>query len=91
MIFYRISKLILPAFIQRYDKNHFIFDPLQKTRGYQIPHFMVVLILYINLLNLSWIKKKTIFEEYGAFNEQNDMRKGPYVLISSQIISLYIC
>ena len=28
---------------------------------------MIVLILYINLLNLSWIKI-SIFEEYGAFN-----------------------
>ena len=30
---------------------------------------MIVLILYINLLNLFWIKiKMSIFEEYGAFN-----------------------
>ena len=34
-----------------------------------MPHFMIVLILYMNLLNLSWIKiKMSIFEEYGAFN-----------------------
>ena len=33
-----------------------------------MPHFMIVLIPYINLLNLSWIKKMSIFEEYGAFN-----------------------
>ena len=26
-----------------------------------MPHFMIVLILYINLLNLSWIKKKCLF------------------------------
>ena len=32
-----------------------------------MPHFMFVLIPYINLLNLSWIKKKSIFDEYGAF------------------------
>ena len=32
-----------------------------------MPYFMIVFILYINLLNLSWIKKKSIFEEYGAF------------------------
>ena len=31
-----------------------------------MPHFMIVLIPYINLLNLSLIKM-TIFEEYGAF------------------------
>ena len=33
-----------------------------------MPHFMIVLILYVNLLNLSWIKKMSIFEEYGTFN-----------------------
>ena len=34
-----------------------------------MPHFMIVLLPYINLLNLSLIKKKmAIFEEYGAFN-----------------------
>ena len=35
-----------------------------------MPHFMIVLILYINLLNLSWDKKSS-FEEYGAFNYKN--------------------
>ena len=35
-----------------------------------MPHFMIVLIPYINLSNLSWIKKMSIFEEYGAFNNQ---------------------
>ena len=29
-------------------------------------HFMIVLILYINSLNLSLIKKN-VYEEYGAF------------------------
>ena len=32
-----------------------------------MPHFMIVLILYINLSNLSWIKQMSIFEEYGSF------------------------
>ena len=32
-----------------------------------MPHFMIVLTLYINLLNPSWIKM-SIFVEYGAFN-----------------------
>ena len=32
-----------------------------------MPHFMIIFIPYINLLNLSWIKKMSIFEEYGAF------------------------
>ena len=36
--------------------------------GCQVPHFAIVLIPSINLLNLSWIKKMSIFDEYGAFN-----------------------
>ena len=34
-----------------------------------MPQFMIILIPCTNLLNLSWIKKMSIFEEYGAFNE----------------------
>ena len=57
-------------------KNHFIFYPVQKQEtdrnftGSQISHFMIVLILYMNLSNLSWNKKQkkmSIFGEYGAF------------------------
>ena len=33
-----------------------------------MPHFMIVFIPYINLLNLSLIKMY-IFEEYGAFKQ----------------------
>ena len=34
-----------------------------------MPHFMIVLIPYINLLiNLSWKIKCLMFEEYGAYN-----------------------
>ena len=33
-----------------------------------MPHFMIVLITYISLLNLSWIIKCLFFEEYGALN-----------------------
>ena len=32
-----------------------------------MPHFMIVLITYINLLNLFLDNKMSIFEEYGAF------------------------
>ena len=32
MIFYRISELMLPTLIQIYDKNHVIFDPVQKQK-----------------------------------------------------------
>ena len=59
-------------------KNHLIFYLVQKRETNwsficcQMRHFMIVLILYIDLLNLSWIKrreKKSIFEEYGAFKQ----------------------
>ena len=49
--FYHISELMLQTINQRYDK---------------IISFLIVLILNINLLNLSWIKM-SIFEEYGAY------------------------
>ena len=64
---------MLPTLVQRIDKNYLIFDPVQKQEtnwnftDCQMPHLMTVLVLYINLLNLSWIKKMSIFEEYGAF------------------------
>ena len=32
MIFYRISELMSPILIQRYDEKSFYFDPLQKQR-----------------------------------------------------------
>ena len=62
---YHISELMLPTLIRN---NHFIFYPIQKREtkwnftGCQRPHFfMILLILYINLFNLSWIKKNVYF------------------------------
>ena len=68
------NELMLPTLIQRliqrYNKNHFIFDPVDKLKsiGCQMSHFIPhhILIPYINLLNLSWMNK-CFFEEYGAF------------------------
>ena len=63
MIFYRISELMLATLIQRCNKNHFIFYPVQEQEtnwnytGCQVPHSMIVFIPSINLLNLSWIPK----------------------------------
>ena len=74
MSFYRISELMLGKLIQRHDKNLFTFDPVQKREtnwnftGSQMAYFMIALILYKNLSNFFWIKKMSIFEEYGAFN-----------------------
>ena len=65
--FYLFIFIMLQTLIQRYDKNHFY--PIQKRetvwnfKGCQIPHFMALLILYIDLLNLFWIKKFL----YGVF------------------------
>ena len=36
-----------------------------------MPHFMIILIPYINLLNLSLIKM-SVFEEYGAFKYEDN-------------------
>ena len=53
IIFYRIYELMLATLIQRYDKKHFIFDPLQEKEtnwnvtGCQVPHLMILLIPYI--------------------------------------------
>ena len=54
----------------RWKKSFSIHFKTRETNlnftGCQMPHLMIALILYINLLNLSWIKM-SIFEEYGAF------------------------
>ena len=61
MIFYPISELMLATLIQRYDKKsfHFWFSSKRETNwnltGFQVPHFMIVLIPYI-YLNLCWMK-----------------------------------
>ena len=73
MIFFRTSELMLATLIQRYDKNHFIFESVQAREknlnftGCKVLHFMIVLIPYIYLLNLSWIIK-CLFLRNGAFN-----------------------
>ena len=64
--------------IQRYDKKFISFQERETNwnfTGWQVPHFMIVLIPYINLcINTiyQFIKpfldnKMSIFEEYGAF------------------------
>ena len=67
VILFRISELMLPTLIQRYEKKKIISFLIQfKKRetnwnftGCQMSHFMIVLILCFNLLNLSWIKIDT--------------------------------
>ena len=77
IFFYHISELMLPTLIQRYDKNHFIFDPVPKKKKkkkkkiYRLSDatFDDGINTIYQVMRLSWIKnkKKSIFEEYGAF------------------------
>ena len=59
MIFYRISELMLPTLIKGYDKINFIQERQTNWNftGCRVPHFMIELIPYINLLILSLIIK----------------------------------
>ena len=69
MIFYPYFWVDVANINSRYDikKSHFCFDPVQKRgtnlnfTGCQMPHFMIVLVLSINLLYVSWMKKKCLF------------------------------
>ena len=62
----------MATLIKRYDKKIILFQEGEinwNFTGYQVLHFMIVLIPYINLLNLSVIRKMSIFEENGAFKD----------------------
>ena len=39
-----------------------------------MPHFKILLILYIDLLNISWVKKNVYSEEYGSFKGDHFLR-----------------
>ena len=62
---------MLGTLIQRYDKKIISFQKRETSKNYRPSGaiFMFVVIPYINLLILSWIKKISIFEEYGALLE----------------------
>ena len=64
--YYRISELMLATLIQRYKIISFNLNFI----GCQVPHFMIVLTPYINLLNFSWIQM-SIREEYEAFKAES--------------------
>ena len=72
MSWYKVSIKILVS-LSFFNWIEFIFDPTYEREtiwnfiGCQVPHCMIVLIPYINLLN-TWILKWLFFEEYGAFN-----------------------
>ena len=68
MIFFNcISELMLATLIQRYDKKkkqqqkkNISFQEQETNRNFtccKVPHFIIVLIPYINLLKLNWIMK----------------------------------
>ena len=50
--FYRISELMLPTLIQRFDKNHFSFNPAQEREtnsnftDCKVPHCMIVFMFF---------------------------------------------
>ena len=75
---------MLPTLIQKYDKKIISFliqfkkERLIEILGCQMPHFMIVSILYINLLNLSWIKNVYILRNIE-----------PLISISLQFLILY--
>ena len=69
-IFYRASELMLAILIHRYDQKSFHFKNERLTQTLQavrLPHFMILFIPYINLLNLSWKIKCLFSEECRAF------------------------
>ena len=79
MIFYRISELILPTLIQRYDNNYFIFDPVQKQRD-SLKFYRLSDATFYDRINTIYQfikpfldKKMSIFKEYGAFNLKDDL------------------
>ena len=76
IIFYRISELMLATLIQRYDIKSFHFknETNWKFTGCQVPHLIIVLIPYIVYQFIKPFldnKMSSIFEKYGAFNDQS--------------------
>ena len=59
--FFIVSELMLATIIQGYDKKKIISFQERETNwnltGCKMPHVMIILIPYMNLLNLSWIQK----------------------------------
>ena len=74
MIFYCISELMLPTLIQKYNKKSFHFWSSSKARDYltfyklsDATFYNRINTMYYQFIKPSWLKKKSIFEEYGAF------------------------
>ena len=88
MIFYRISELKLATLIQRQDKTKKNIS-FQKRETYwhftgcQMPHFVIVILPYIKLLNLSIDNKMSIFKEHGAF--KNSLQQ-QFILMAASFI-----
>ena len=73
MTFLSYLRINVANIIQRHDKKFISFLIQFKNvsnwnfTGSQMPHFMLVLITYINLWNIFWIQM-FIFKKYGDFN-----------------------
>ena len=71
MTFFLSYHRINVTLIHRYSRKIISFQERETNlnfTGCQVPHFMIVLIPCISLLNLSLRIKCLFFEEYGAFN-----------------------
>ena len=72
MIFYRISELMSATLIQRLDKKSFHFKnkrPTEILKAFRYKILKIVLILYIYLLNLSWLMKCLFLRNKGPFTK----------------------
>ena len=85
MIFYPVSELMLATLIQRYDKKSFHFKNERPTEVLQAGATFYV---YINTI-FQFIKpfldnKKSIFEEYGAFERR--FRNSQIAIITNFVV-----
>ena len=75
MIYFRISELMLPTLIQRFDKNHFSFDLLIEFKNKRLTEILQGVRCHIydrintiyQCIQHFFDKKMSICEEYGAF------------------------
>ena len=95
MIFYRIAKLMLVTLIQRYDKNIFSFQERETSwnfTGFQLSHFVIVLIPYINLLNLSWIIKCLFLRNIEPLKCMRDIKYGKkHIMAYTYRLAIVVC
>ena len=83
---------MLAALIQRYDKNSFPFKNERQNwncTGCQVPHFMIVLIPYINLFNFldiwtSIYKKSGALKSFYSYKKYKWRYPGYFITLKHQ-------